>query len=785
MKIQIDYNRRFLIMVIYTIIIFSSITNLNAQIIFQESFNSADGTTSGTANGINWSSSCPTCLSGDYWEVKAGVFEGNDTNGEAIWETTSPIDISNCNNIEIDFSIESVGSMEGCGTGCNSVDWVRFQYNIDGNGWVDPSNSSYCSGACGNINVVASDDTPLMTYSTGCIPNTGSNLQIRISVQTWAGSEYWRIDDVTVNCSSSNAGSNGNLNICSTSPTVNLFNQLGGNPANNGTWTGASALTGGNLGTFNPTTMNAGIYTYTVGTGTCQESSTVTVNINSTGNAGNNNTINLCDNSATLNLFDQLGGNPDNNGIWSGASTLTGGNLGTFNPTTMNAGIYTYTAGTGTCQGSSAVTVNINSTGNAGNNNTINLCDNSATLNLFDQLGGNPDNNGIWSGASTLTGGNLGTFNPTTMNAGIYTYTVGTGTCQESSTVTVNINSTGNAGNNNTINLCDNSATLNLFDQLGGNPANNGTWTGASTLTGGNLGTFDPASMMEGIYIYNAITVEGCLYTDQIEIEVNNLPSTNFTADFLKGCESHLVNFNITSNTTLVDCLWEFGDGNTSNQMNSASNLYTSAGIYSVTLTVTDENGCVASNSKANYIEVMPNPITQFSTDPITIPIGEPDVNFTNESSYANNFTWDFGDDSPKENNFNAFHTFKASNGDSFMITLIALNENGCSDTAQFELITEEKLDYFIPNAFTPNGDKFNNNFKPIFTSEFDPMNYQLQIYNRWGEIIFESNNAEIGWDGSYDNRMVEEGVYIWIVRFKGITNSTGQMSKGMVNLIR
>src|SRR5690554_7299303 len=64
---------------------------LNGQIVFEENFNLPEGTTSGTADGVNWSSSCPTCLNGDHWEVKSGVFEGKDTNGEAVWATDTPI----------------------------------------------------------------------------------------------------------------------------------------------------------------------------------------------------------------------------------------------------------------------------------------------------------------------------------------------------------------------------------------------------------------------------------------------------------------------------------------------------------------------------------------------------------------------------------------------------------------------------------------------------------------------------------------------------------------------
>jgi len=449
MKIKIDYRNiakmvrfntsKFLIKVSLIAILLLASFHINAQIIFQETFSSPDGTTAGTANGVDWSSSCPACLNNDYWEVKSGVFEANDTNGEAVWKTDTPIDISNCGLLEISFDIESVGTMEACGTDCNSVDWVRFQYNIDGTGWVDPSNSYYCSGTCASINVIASDDVNLTTYSTGCIPTSGSSLQLRISVQCWASSEYWQIDNITVNCNSSNAGTNGVLSICSTSNPSNLFDQLGGNPVNGGTWTGPSNLTGGFLGIFNPTTMNAGTFTYTVGIGNCQESSNVTVTIENNNNAGNDTTADLCSDGIPINLFNLLGGNPDNNGTWTGPSNLSGGDAGTFSPATMNPGTFTYTVGTAPCHYSSKVAVNIIPSGNAGENEIIYLCNNSPVLNLFDELGGNPDDNGIWTGSSSLSSGNLGTFNPASMSGGVYTYTVGISPCENSATISIEI----------------------------------------------------------------------------------------------------------------------------------------------------------------------------------------------------------------------------------------------------------------------------------------------------------------------------------------------------------
>ncbi|TNE55444.1 MAG: T9SS type A sorting domain-containing protein [Bacteroidetes bacterium] len=179
-----------------------SFSAFTQQIIFNETFNEANSSTSGSDNfGVSWNTSCPGCVSGDYWYVKNGLLEGNDTNGEAEWESGS-IDISGYSHVEVSFDVAEIGTMEACNTGCNSGDWVRFQYRIDGGSWQNPDNSFYCSGACAGVNVIISDDIAggSTSYSSGLIVG-GNSLQIRIGVQCWAGTEYWQIDNIVVKAS--------------------------------------------------------------------------------------------------------------------------------------------------------------------------------------------------------------------------------------------------------------------------------------------------------------------------------------------------------------------------------------------------------------------------------------------------------------------------------------------------------------------------------------------------------------------------------------------------------
>jgi gliding motility-associated-like protein len=110
--------------------------------------------------------------------------------------------------------------------------------------------------------------------------------------------------------------------------------------------------------------------------------------------------------------------------------------------------------------------------------------------------------------------------------------------------------------------------------------------------------------------------------------------------------------------------------------------------------------------------------------------------------------------------------------------------DNGCVSNPENFIVTLELCPneiFYIPNAFTPNGDERNNTFKPIITSGVDVFNYVFVIYNRWGQIIWESYNTNMGWDGNYDNKPCQDGVYTWKLRFK--TPKTDKINEFIGNL--
>ena len=116
-------------------------------------------------------------------------------------------------------------------------------------------------------------------------------------------------------------------------------------------------------------------------------------------------------------------------------------------------------------------------------------------------------------------------------------------------------------------------------------------------------------------------------------------------------------------------------------------------------------------------------------------------------------------------------------------VTLIATNEFSCSDTTSKIISVFPDLVYYIPNGFTPNSDGLNDVFNVIGLGYADM--YSLKLYNRWGELLFESNKISEGWDGRFMGDIVQNGVYIYLVTFRDIGSKKRIFEEGNVTLIR
>lgn len=184
-------------------------------------------------------------------------------------------------------------------------------------------------------------------------------------------------------------------------------------------------------------------------------------------------------------------------------------------------------------------------------------------------------------------------------------------------------------------------------------------------------------------------------------------------------------------------------------------------------LTDGNDTSCICNTA----ITAMPNPVN----------IEDPVVDFTVDHPEYN-LSWNF-DDGTVSTSSNTMHRFDQIEGEH--IVYLYVRKGACFDTTSVTILVDAGVVFYIPNAFTPDGDEFNNEFKPIFTSGVDQFDYTLKLFNRWGEVVFVSHDLSFGWDGSYNGSLSREGSYLWTVEYKDLYSDKRFNHNGQVFLTR
>lgn len=370
----------------------------------------------------------------------------------------------------------------------------------------------------------------------------------------------------------------------------------------------------------------------------------------------------------------------------------------------------------------------------------------------------------IASGAETYSWNNgLGTNNSITVSpitTTSYQVTGYNGSCSATETIVITVNQSAISAGNDIL-ICEgNSVTLMAS---GGN-----TYTWSHGVVNGV--PFTPTSTNT----YTVTSTGTCAGSDDVLVTVENAPTPNFDADVYTGCMPLQVQFeNQTSGNNTYQ--WNFGDG-TSSAIDAPTHTFSSAGCMDITLLVTSLNGCSTTHILDNFICISDKPNVQFTSDTQEINSDQSTVEFTNFTTNATDYLWDFGDGN-QSTEFSTAHTFDPFSLENQLVTLTATNENGCIDSISTIIYFTSAPSIYVPNAFTPDGNEFNQIFIPKFGPGIDPTKYNLMIFNRWGELIFETFDINLGWDGTYKGTPVAIGEYIWKIRY-GIVDGIDQIEK-------
>jgi gliding motility-associated-like protein len=286
---------------------------------------------------------------------------------------------------------------------------------------------------------------------------------------------------------------------------------------------------------------------------------------------------------------------------------------------------------------------------------------------------------------------------------------------------------------------------------------------------------------------YSCVVGDACgnqADTGLVTVTVNPTPTISFSGDDLNGCSPVCVNFTPLSNPPVATCIWDFGDGDTS-ALGLPNHCYYTPGVYNVTLDVVDINGCVNTTTTMAYIQVFPDPVASFTIlTPMPTTMEEANVGFDNLSTGGDTCHWDFGDGNQMTDITCGDALNMYDDTGVYYVQLIVVNQYGCADTTENAVVIVPEATIYIPNTFTPNGDGKNDIFYAYGEYVED---FHMYIFDRWGNLIFESTDITKGWDGRVQGHpsVCQIDTYVWRITYTELYTGFYHRMIGHVNIIR
>jgi gliding motility-associated-like protein len=347
------------------------------------------------------------------------------------------------------------------------------------------------------------------------------------------------------------------------------------------------------------------------------------------------------------------------------------------------------------------------------------------------------------------------------------------------------------------------SATVNNYAPInvtisGTNSICEGASTSLNTSVSGGVGPYSyswsPSGSGSPLLVSPAVTTtytvtasDGCASpgTATYTVTVMPAPVVNFNSNIYSGCAPLCINLTdaSVSGGGLSSWSWDLGGLGTSSLQNPTT-CFNNPGQYSISLTVTGNNGCQSTLVNTNMITVNSLPVASISA-PEVITIMQPEVQFMSTSSDAVTWSWNFGDLASATNTSILEHPIHIyDNPGTYCATLTVTNAGGCISVDTFCVIVEPEFTFFIPNAFTPDGNGNND----VFTGKGENIQeFEMSVYDRWGELVFFTNDINEGWNGAMRNsgELCQMDVYVYNITLREGVKGHRHNYIGKVTLVK
>lgn len=334
----------------------------------------------------------------------------------------------------------------------------------------------------------------------------------------------------------------------------------------------------------------------------------------------------------------------------------------------------------------------------------------------------------------------------------------------------------------NITNFCPNDSLVLSINVLGGASNYSYVWNS------------NPMDSLSSLIVYplldsNVYTVQIsdiCTSIDtSIVVTQFDIPEALFEIDNASGCTPLEVEFGTNFDFLFTNCVWEFSDGQVFNGCGPITAVFEEIGCWDASLTTQTINGCPVEFLFNNAICVNGLPEADFMFNPTTPTEIDNVVNFINTSTGDSLSNWEIG----------TFYTTTVENpsyqfGDvtgesSVNVCLTVVSADGCVDSICKLIEFGSDFLFWVPNSFTPDGDDYNQQFGPVFSSNEIVDNYLFEIYDRWGERIFESEDQTEKWNATYKGNLVQDGTYVWVLYFRNKQKGKVERIEGHVNVLK